>query len=115
MNATITISDCDRRIDWRLAVSYDFLPGTRARAGWRNGGDPGEGPAVEIAAVRCLEMAVWCGDRAVSAWPGLDERQCQEKKIGAWCLEHYPEAIEEELLEIILARRDGRGDGGDNF
>lgn len=68
---------------------------------------------MEIGAVRCLEMAVWCGDRAVSAWPGLDEREFLEKKIGEWCLENYPEAIEEEVLENLLARRDASGDSDD--
>src|SRR5262245_13391918 len=105
MNATITISDADRSIDWTLAVSYDFLPGAKPHFGWRHGGHPGEPPAVEVAAVRCLEAALWCGDWALAASPGLQEPPGLERKIGAWCLDTYPDAIAEALLEWHLARQ----------
>lgn len=105
MNVTITITDADRSIDYTLAVACDFRPGSPAYAGWRDGGDPGEAPAVEIGTVRCLEIAVWCGKHAVSALPAADGRQSLETRIGAWCLERYLEEIEQELLESVLSRR----------
>jgi hypothetical protein len=105
MNATITITDADRAVDYTLAVACDFLPGCRARQGWRDGGDPGTAPAVEINRVRCVEMAVWCGKHAVSALPAADPRESLEARIGAWCLEKYSQEIEQAVLETVLARR----------
>jgi len=105
MNATITITDADRSVDYTLAVACDFLPDCRPRPGWRDGGDPGAGPAVEINRVRCVEMAVWCGKHAVSALPAADPRQSLEAKIGAWCLEKYAGEIEQAVLETVLAAR----------
>src|SRR5262245_36400959 len=105
MNATITISDADRSVDYTLAVACDLLPGCRARAGWLEGGEPGAGPAVEINRGRCVEMAVWCGKYAVSALPCADTRESLEAKIGAWCLEKYAGEIEQAILETVLARR----------
>jgi hypothetical protein len=105
MNATITITDADRSVDFTLAVACDFLPGCGARAGWLDGGDAGTGPAVEINCVRCVEMAVWCGKYAVSALPAADTRESLEAKIGAWCLEKYAGEIEQAILETMLARR----------
>jgi len=105
MNATITITDADRSVDYTLAVACDFLPDCRPRPGWRDGGDPGAGPAVEINRVRCVEIAVWCGRQAISALPAADAQESLESKIGAWCLERYPEEIEQALREAVLARR----------
>ena len=106
MNAIITITDADRIVDYTLAVACDFLPGAAPRAGWRDGGDPGEAPAVEINAVRCLEVAVWCGKHAVSALPAADPRESLESRIGAWCLDRYGDEIEQAVLESILLRRE---------
>ncbi len=106
MQATITISDADRCLDFTLAVACDFLPGAAPRRGWLNGGHPGEAPAVEINRVRCVEIALWCGKYAVSALPAADTRQSLETTIGAWCREKYPEEIEQAVLETVLARRD---------
>ena len=105
MNATITITDADRSVDYTLAVACDFLPGCRARPGWLEGGEPGAGPAVEINRVRCVEMAVWCGKFAVSALPAADPRESLEARIGAWCLEKYTEEIEQAVLETVLTQR----------
>jgi hypothetical protein len=105
MNASITITDADRAIDYTLAVACDFLPGCPSRPGWSDGGDPGAGPAVEINRVRCVEMAVWCGKYAVSALPAADLRESLEARIGAWCLEKYGDEIEQAVLETVLARR----------
>jgi len=105
MNATITITDADRSVDYTLTVACDFLPGCRARPGWLDGGDPGAAPAVEISRVRCVEMAVWCGKYAVSALPAADARESLETKIGAWCLERYAVEIEQAVLDTVLARR----------
>lgn len=110
MHATVTISDADRRIDYLLAVGCDFLAGTAPRWGWRHGGEPGTGPAVEINHVRCLEVAVWCGKSAVSAFPAADARESLETRIGAWCLEKYAEEIEQAVLEAILVRREADSD-----
>ncbi|HEY2251695.1 MAG TPA: hypothetical protein VGH74_11565 [Planctomycetaceae bacterium] len=106
MQITVTISDADRQVDYTLAVSCDFLAGSVPRAGWLEGGDPGEAPAVEISRVRCLEMALWCGQYAVSAFPGADPRESLEKRIGDWCLDRYAEEIETAVLETCLARRE---------
>jgi hypothetical protein len=106
MNATITISDADRFVDYTLAVACDFLPGAAPRPGWLAGGHPGEAPAVEINSVRCVEIALWCGKYAVSALPAADEHRSLEARIGAWCLEKYPEEIEQAVLESVLVRRD---------
>ena len=105
MNTTITITDADRIVDYTLAVACDFLPGSRPKMGWRDGGDPGEAPAVEINSVKCLEIAVWCGKNAISALPAADGRLSLESRIGAWCLERYAEEIEQAVLESILSRR----------
>ena len=105
MNATITITDADRSVDYTLAVACDFLAGALVRRGWLDGGEPGEAPAVEIYGVRCIEMAVWCGKYAVSALPATDGRESLEAKIGEWCLEKYPDEIEQAVLETIVARR----------
>ena len=110
MHATVTISDADRQIDYTLAVGCDYLAGAAPRWGWRNGGEPGAGPAVEINHVRCLEIAVWCGRCAVSAFPAADARESLETRIGAWCLENYAEEIEQAVLEAMLVRRESAGD-----
>src|SRR5690348_5703616 len=81
MNATITITDADRSVDYILAVACDFLPPCRARPGWLDGGEAGAGPAVEINRVRCIEMAVWCGKYAVSALPAADPRESLEARV----------------------------------
>jgi|SRR5579863_10508919 len=106
MQVTITISDADRQVDYILAVSCDFLAGSASRAGWLDGGDPDEAAAVEINRVRCLEMALWCGPYAVSAFPGSDPRESLETRIGDWCLDRFREEIETAVLETCLARRD---------
>jgi hypothetical protein len=106
LNTTVTITDADRSVDYTLAVDCDFLAGAPARRGWLDGGHPGEAPAVEINAVRCLEVALWCGKYAVSAFPAADARESLEKKIGQWCLDRYPEEIEQAVLENVAARRD---------
>ena len=106
MQVTITISDADRQVDYILAVACDFLAGSPPRAGWLDGGDPGEGAAVEINRVRCLGMAVWCGQYAVSALPGTDPRESLETRIGDWCLDQYPEEIETAVLETCLSRQE---------
>lgn len=105
MNVTVTITDADRAVDYLLAVACDFLAGTRARRGWVDGGSPGEAPAVEINAVRCLEAALWCGPYAVSAFPAADSRESLERKVGQWCLDRYAEEIEQAVLDFLLARR----------
>ncbi len=110
MNATITITDPDRFVDYTLTVACDFLPGAALRRGWLNGGDPGEAPAVEINRVRCLEVALWCGKYAVSALPAADPRESLESKIGAWCLDKYRHEIEQAILETVLARREAAGE-----
>ncbi|MGE5194925.1 MAG: hypothetical protein ACM3U2_20730 [Deltaproteobacteria bacterium] len=106
MNATITITDADRFVDYTLSVACDFLPGAPGRRGWLDGGHPGEAPAVEINRVRCIEIALWCGKYAVSALPAADPGRSLESKIGAWCLEKYREEIEQAVLETALARRE---------
>jgi hypothetical protein len=108
LHTTVTITDADRSVDYTLAVACDFLAGTPAHRGWLDGGHPGEAPAVEINAVRCLEVALWCGKYAVSAFPAADTRESLEKKIGQWCLDRYPEEIEQAVLELAAARRDAR-------
>jgi hypothetical protein len=110
MKATITITDADRSVDYTLAVAGDFLPATPRRRGWLDGGHPGEGPAVEIDSVRCIEVALWCGKHAVSALPAADPCASLESKIGAWCLEKYREEIEQAVLEIVLVRREAAGE-----
>ena len=109
MHTTITISDPDRNVDYLLAVVCDVLSGSPPRFGWQDGGEPGEPPAVEINRIRCLEMAVWCGKCAVSAYPAADGRESLESRIGAWCLDRYREEIEQALNG---ARRE-IGDRGD--
>jgi hypothetical protein len=108
VNTTVTISDADRSVDFTLAVACDFLAGAPARRGWLEGGYPGEAPAVEINSVRCLEVALWCGKYAVSAFPGADSRESLEKKVGQWCLDMYPEEIEQAVLDLLVARRDAQ-------
>ena len=110
MLTTITITDADRSVEYTLAVACDFLPGAAPRYGWRDGGEPGEAPAVEINKVRCVEVAVWCGKHAVSVLPGTDRRASLEAQIGAWCLEKYPAEIEQAVLEMVLARREAGDD-----
>jgi|SRR5579872_4181265 len=113
MQATVTITDADRRVDYTLAVACDFLRGSPARCGWLEGGEPGEAPAVEINDVRCLEIAVWCGRHAVSGWPGSDERRSLEATIGRWCLDEYQVEIEQAVLELISKHDALYGPGGD--
>jgi hypothetical protein len=103
---TVTITDADRCVDYTLAVACDLLPGASPRRGWLDGGDPGEAPAVEINRVRCLEVALWCGKYAVSALPAADPRQSLEARIGEWCLERYPEEIQQAVLDLVLSRRE---------
>src|SRR6266849_6211422 len=110
MHTTVTISDADRNVDYLLAVACDVLPGSAPRWGWRDGGEPGEGPAVEINRVRCLEIAVGCGKCAASAMPAADGRESLESRIGAWCLDRYREEIEQAVLEAMAARRDADDD-----
>jgi hypothetical protein len=110
MQLTITISDADREVDYLLEVTCDFLTGLAPRWGWRDGGDAGEAPAVEVSRVRCQEIAVWCGPYAVSAWPAGDCRRSLEQQIGQWCLEKYSEEIELAALENCLAQRNGASD-----
>ena len=105
MNATITLTDADRSVDYTLSVACDFLAGSAPCQGWRDGGHPGEAPAIEINRVRCVEIAVWCGSHAVSALPAADAQESLERQIGAWCLEHYAKEIEQAVLEAVLARR----------
>jgi hypothetical protein len=106
MQTTVTISDADRNVDYILLVDCDFLAGSAPHWGWRNGGEPGEGPAVEVNHVRCLELAVWCGKSAVAAFPAADARESLEGRIGAWCLDKYPQEIEQAVLEAILVRQE---------
>jgi hypothetical protein len=110
LNTTITITDVDRSVDYTLAVACDFLAGAPARRGWLEGGHPGEAPAVEINSVRCLEVALWCGKYAVSAFPGADSRESLETKVGQWCLDRYPEEIQQAVLDLLVARRDAQHD-----
>ena len=112
MQITITISDVDREVDYTLAVICDFLAGSAPRAGWRDGGEPGEAPAVEISRVRCLAVSLWCGPHAVSALPGADPRRSLAGQIGNWCLARYFEDIEAAVLESCLARRDATTGNG---
>jgi hypothetical protein len=105
MQMTITISDADRSVDYILAVSCDFLCGSAPRLGWLDGGEPGAAPQVEIGRIRCLEMALWCGPYAVSAFPGSDLRESLEQRIGEWCLHKYAAEIEAAVLETCLVRR----------
>jgi hypothetical protein len=114
MNTTITITDADRCVDYTLAVACDFHTGAAPRLGWLDGGCAGEAPAVEINRVRCVEVALWCGKYAVSALPAADARQSLEAKIGEWCLEKYPEEIEQAVLETVLARRAAAREAGDD-
>jgi len=113
VHTTITISDGDRSVDYTLDIECDFRAGSPSRPGWRNGGEPGEAPAVEINSVRCLELAVWCGKQAVSAFPASDERRSLERQIGAWCLDKYAEEIEQAVLELCAERPAARGGAGD--
>jgi hypothetical protein len=104
MQATVTISDGDRNVDYTLQVGCDLLPGEAPRRGWCDGGEPGASAAVEIHQVRCLELAVWCGKVAVSAFPSGDPRESLEKRIGAWCLDKYSEEIEQAVLEAVAVQ-----------
>jgi hypothetical protein len=106
MQITVTISDVDREVDYTLAVVCDFLAGSAPRAGWLDGGEPGEAPAVEISRVRCLAISLWCGPYAVPAVPGAGAGQSLERPVGDWCLARYCEEIEAAVLEKCLARRD---------
>lgn len=110
LNTTVTITDADRSVDYTLGVACDFLAGARARRGWLEGGHPGEAPAVEINSVRCLEVALWCGKYAVSAFPGADSRESLEKKVGQWCIDKYPEEIERAILDLFVAHPDAPHD-----
>ena len=114
MNATVTITDVDRCVDYTLAVACDFLAGAPPRRDWQDGGQPGEAPAVEINRVRCVEIALWCGKHAVSALPASDPRESLESKIGAWCLEKYRDEIEQAILEMVLARREAAEEAEDD-
>jgi hypothetical protein len=104
VHTTITISDGDRFVDYTLEIECDFRAGSPPRVGWRNGGEPGEAPAVEINTVRCLELAVWCGKQAISAFPASDEQRSLERQIGEWCLEKYMLEIEQAVLEQCVER-----------
>lgn len=114
MHTTVTITDADRHVDYVLAVACDYRPGMRGRYGWLDGGEPGEAPAVEINAVRCLEVAVWCGDEAVSAFPAGGGRDSLESRIGRWCLEKYAEEIEQAVLETVLGAVAARREAADD-
>ncbi len=114
MNATVTITDADRFVDYTLAVACDFLAGAASHRGWLDGGHPGEAPAIEIHHVRCVEIALWCGKYAVSAVPAADPRESLESKVGAWCLEKYRDEIEQAILEAVLARREAAGEPEDD-
>lgn len=114
MNVTVTITDQDRCVDYDLAVACDFLRGSAPRYGWFDGGDPGEGPAVDINSVRCLEIAVWCGKCAVSAFPASDSRESLEASIGAWCHDKYREEIEQAVLDMVLAQFEAQCEPDDN-
>ena len=103
MQTTITITDPDRRLDFRLDVACDYFPPRSPRWGWRHGGEPGETARVEVSRVRCLEIVVWCGKWGVSAIPATEERRSLESRIGDWCLEHYPDEIERAVLDAVDA------------
>src|SRR5437868_7073394 len=114
MHTTITISDADRSVDYTLAVAGDFLAGSALRRGWLDGGNPGEAPAVEINRVRCLEIVLWCGTCAVSLRPDSDDGEALEWQVGAWCLDHYADQIEEAVLDAVVARHAAARETNDN-
>ena len=99
MTLEITITDPDRNLDFLLALDCTFQPGLRPRRGWRDGGDPGEAPFLEVDRARCLEVVVACGKNGVSAVPGLSSDLRLESQIGRWCLEQYADEIDRALRE----------------
>lgn len=105
MHIDISITDADRMLDFTLAVDCSYREGTRSRPGWRDGGEKGEAPAVEIERARCLDVVVWCGKTGVSAVPGLADDERLESRLGEWCLAHYAEEIERAVWEQLQARR----------
>lgn len=105
MTVDVTISDPDRQLDFLLALEFTYRGRSRARMGWNDGGEPGEGAAVEIDRARCTEVVVWCGKRALSAIPGLAAEERLERTLGEWCLANYPDEIERALWQLLHARR----------
>jgi hypothetical protein len=106
MHADVTITDPDRKLDFSLALDFSYRGGARSRRGWNDGGEPGEGPAIEIDRARCLEIVVWCGKRGVTADPALSVTDRLEPGLGAWCLAQYPEEIELALWDQLRLRQD---------
>jgi hypothetical protein len=104
MQTDVTITDPDRKLDFTLALEFTYRGPTRRRFGWNDGGEPGESAAIEIDRVRCLEIVVWCGQRGVSAVPGLAVEDRLESHLGAWCLAHYPDEIERAIWEQLQTR-----------
>lgn len=106
MHARITITDPDRKLDITLALEFTYRGAARPRFGWRDGGEPGESPAVEVDQARCLEIVVWCGKQGISAVPGHCEEDCLESKLGKWCLSQYADEIDRALFEYVHSRRE---------
>jgi hypothetical protein len=79
----------DPGIDFELNVFYDRLA---------EGG-------IEINAVRCIEVVVWCGKNGVSASPADEEYADGEGTIGRWCLERYGDEIEQALIAKLEEER----------
>ncbi len=104
MRCVVTISDPDRKLDFFLAVDCTYRGEVRSRCGWRDGGEKGEQPAIEIERARCLEIVVWCGKSGVSATPGLGPDDRLESHLGAWCLQHYGDEIESAVWEHVKRR-----------
>jgi hypothetical protein len=104
MNLDVTISDPDRKLDFRLALQCTCRRGHRPRHGWRDGGDPGEPAAIEIDRARCVEVVVRCGRGDVWEVPGRIPDRRTESKLGAWCLDKYADEVEQAVRDEVTRR-----------
>lgn len=98
LHAIVTITDDDRRLDLTFAAVFDYRAGTRDRAGFRDGGEPGESPAVELERAVFVEGRAWFGDYAMD----MTDLTCSvdvTKGLRKAMHDKYKADIEAKILE----------------
>ncbi|MFN0051313.1 MAG: hypothetical protein ACKV0T_03930 [Planctomycetales bacterium] len=60
---------------------------------------------MEIEQARCLSVTVWCGDFPLSASRELEDDRRLVARLGDWCLQAYPQEIEEAVWDRVQSQR----------
>lgn len=97
-HSIVTITDDDRRMDLTFAAVFDYRGATKDRSGYRDGGEPGESPAVELERAVFVEGCVWFGDYAMD----ITDLTCSvdvTKGLRRELMDKYKADIEAKILE----------------